>query len=358
MTSNGLRVAFSSRGDAAERAAWLRALREACPGVHWVTEFRAGETFDAAVVANPPPGTLSGLKGLRLIQSLWAGVDRVLQDETLPADVPLARMVDPSMTAAMAETALWAVLSLHRGFFDYAAQQGRAQWLQRPQRRADEINVLVLGHGVMGQAVADRLAGQGYRVTAWRRRATGDLETPARDAAPDDGSKGTVLAPADAAAIPADRSERSAHGPAPSPPGAVRTVGGGAALGTALPHAEILINLLPLTAQTRGFLAAPIFSRLPRGAAVINLGRGGHLVEADLLAALDSGQIARAVLDVFAQEPLPPEHPFWARPQVTVLPHVAALTDYRTAAAVVADNLERLARGQPLRHLVDRRRGY
>ena len=358
MTPDDLRVAFSVRGSAAERTAWLQALSEACPGVHWVTEFSAGETFDAAVVANPPPGTLTGLKGLRLIQSLWAGVDRILQDETLPKDVPLARMVDPSMTAAMAETALWAVLSLHRGFFNYAAQQGRARWFQRPQRRADEVSVLVLGHGVMGQAVALRLASQGYPVTAWRRRATGASETPYPDAWPDDRVAAPTRASEDVAVGSSGRPAPPVHGPARSGPGAVRAVGGPEALEAALPHAEVLINLLPLTAETRGFLAAPLFSRLPRGAAVINLGRGGHLVEADLHAALDSGQLARAVLDVFAQEPLPPDHPFWAHPQVTVLPHVAALTDFRTAAAVVADNLARLAQGRPLRHLVDRPRGY
>ena len=358
MTPDALRVAFSVRGNEAERAAWLQALREACPGVRWATEFRAGEHFDAAVVANPPPGTLTGLKGLRLIQSLWAGVDRILQDETLPADVPLARMVDPSMTAAMVETALWAVLSLHRGFFDYAAQQGSAQWLQRSQRRADEIRVLVLGHGVMGQAVANRLAAQGYEVTAWRRQAVGEQGLSAVDATFSHGPDRPRRSSAGATAMTEGRPAAPEDSPAPSRAGAVRAVGGLEALDSALPQAEIVINLLPLTAETRAFLAAPLFNRLPRGAAVINVGRGGHLVETDLLAALDSGQLSRAVLDVFAQEPLPPEHPFWAHPRVVVLPHVAALTDFRTAAAVVADNLERLVRGQPLRHRVDRRRGY
>jgi glyoxylate/hydroxypyruvate reductase A len=304
----------------------LDALHAACPHVTWSTEFSPGQTFDAAVVANPPPGTLTGLKGLRLIQSLWAGVDRVLQDETLPADVPLARMVDPAMTAAMAETALWAVLSLHRGFFDYTAQQRQTQWHQHPQRRAEEVSVLVLGHGVMGQAVSSRLAAQGYSVTAWRRG-----EPP-----------GLALQEAHAA----------------SSPGAVCTLSGGAGLTAALPRAQILINLLPLTMQTLGILGAATLSRLPRGASVVNFGRGGHLVEADLAQALDAGHLKHAVLDVFAQEPLPADHPFWRHPKITVLPHVAALTDLVSAAAVVADNLDRLARGLPLRHLVDRHQGY
>lgn len=320
-----LTVAFSARGDAAEREAWLAALREACPRVQWVTELALGQIADAAVVANPPPGTLRGLRGLRLIQSLWAGVERLLKDETLPTDVPLARMVDPSMTAAMAEAALWAVLSWHRGFFDYADQQRQHQWLQRPQRRADEVAVLVLGHGVMGQAVSARLAAQGYQVSAWRRSEAGSTANP---------------------------------GPSAMPAGAVRLIAGSARLAAAMGDAQIVINLLPLTNETRGLLSAPLFAQMRPGAALVNFGRGDHLVEGDLLRALEAGRIGHAVLDVFAQEPLPPDHPFWRHPRVTVLPHVAALTDRRTAAAVVADNLDRLSCGLPLQHLVDRQRGY
>ncbi len=155
----------------------------------------------------------------------------------------------------------------------------------------------------MGGAVATRLAEQGYRVSTWR----------ARDAVP---------------------------------------------LAAALTSAEIVINLLPLTPFTRGLLDARLLAALPRGASVVNLARGAHVVDADLLVALDSGHLHRAVLDVFHGEPLPAEHAFWRHPQVTVLPHVAALTDERSAAAVVAANLHALACGAPLAHLVDRVRGY
>jgi glyoxylate/hydroxypyruvate reductase len=246
---------------------------------------------------------LAGLPNLRLIQSLWAGVDKLLGDVTLPPSVPLARMVDPAMNAAMAETALWAVLGLHRRFFDYAVQQASALWQPHPQRRADDVNVLVLGAGQMGATVATRLAAQGYRVHTWR----------ARDAAP--------LAPL-------------------------------------LATAEIVINLLPLTPATRGLLDARLFAALPRGASLVNLARGAHVVDADLLAALDSGHLQRAVLDVFHSEPLPAGHAFWRHRKVTVLPHVAALTDERSAAQVVAANLRALAGAAPLAHLVDRSRGY
>jgi glyoxylate/hydroxypyruvate reductase A len=319
-------IAFTARLDAEERAQWLGALQAACPGHRWIdlgdaSAPRGAQTplqADVAVVANPAPGALAGLTGLRLVQSLWAGVEKLLADTTLPREVPLARMVDPSMNDAMAETALWAVLSLHRGFFDYAQQQRDGVWHQRVQRRAEAVRVLVLGFGAMGRAVSARLAACGYRVTAWRREGS---------------QAGEAVA-------------------------GVAVIGGRPALDAALPQAEVLINLLPVTPQTRGVLSRPLLDRLPRGAGVVNLGRGAHLVEADLLAALADGSVGRAVLDVFAEEPLPAGHPFWAHPRVTVLPHVAALTDLGTASAVVADNLRRLAQGEPLRHLVDRARGY
>jgi glyoxylate/hydroxypyruvate reductase len=300
-----LTVLFAGRFDAAEREEWWHALRAAAPECMWLREDDAfaADAIDAAVVANPEPGLLARLPRLRLIQSLWAGVDKLLADATLPRDVPLARMVDPRMSAAMAETALWAVLGLHRRFFDYAAQQRDARWQQHAQRRAEDVRVLVLGAGAMGVAVGDRLAAQGYRVSVWRARE-------------------------------------------------------GIALERVLADAEIVINLLPLTPATRGLLDARCFAALPRGACVVNLARGAHVVETDLIAALDSGHLHRAVLDVFATEPLPQSHAFWRHPRITVLPHVAALTDVASGASVCAENLRALASGAPLKHLLDRARGY
>jgi glyoxylate/hydroxypyruvate reductase A len=300
-----MRVLLSGRFDAGEREAWAAELSRQLPGVAWLTDAEADAApagITAAVVANPAPGRLGRLPDLRLIQSLWAGVDKLLADTTLPAHVPLARMVDPAMNAAMAETALWAVLSLHRGFFAYQAQQRQGLWRPLPQRRADEVPVLVLGRGQMGGTAAERLRAQGYPVQTWGR---------------DDGDLRARLA-----------------------------------------TAQVVVNLLPLTPATRGLLGARAFAALPRGAALVNLARGAHVVDADLLAALASGQLAHAVLDVFHTEPLPPGHPFWQHPAVTVLPHAAAATDERSAAAVVAANLRALAAGAPIAHLVDRSRGY
>ncbi len=301
---------------AEEWADWWPALAAAMPGEEFV---RAGDPFDrerieVALVANPPIGALQGLPRLRFIQSLWAGVDRLLLDTSVPAGVPLARMVDPSMNAAMAETALWAVLGLHRRFFHYAVQQGAAHWQQHAPQRADEIGVAVLGLGQMGRAAARAIAQRGYRVSGW-----------------------------------------SAN---PAVLEGVATASGDAALSALLASAHIVVNLLPLTPATRGLFSAARFAQMMPGASLVNLARGAHVVDADLLAALDSGQLQHAVLDVFSTEPLPAEHAYWRHPQVTVLPHVAAQTDPRSAASIAADNLRAFRAGRTPSHLVERGRGY
>ncbi len=300
-----MKVLLCGELSADESWAWRAALTQALPEAQWLD--LAGAQGDAAavtaaVVANPPPGSLQGLPNLRLIQSLWAGVDRLLADTTLPAGVPITRMVCPAMNAAMAETVLWAVLSLHRGFFVYARRQREGLWRAHAQRRADEVRVLVLGQGQMGLAAAERVAQQGYRVTGWQRN--------------------------------------------------------GAALPPLLAACDIVVNLLPLTAATRGLLDARFFAALPPKASVVNLARGAHVIDEHLLAALDSGHIRHAVLDVFHTEPLPAGHPYWQHPRVTLLPHAAALTDPRSAAAAVAANLRAARDGLPVANRVDKSRGY
>lgn len=311
-------ILLSGRWPAAEQQQWLRLLQEALPGEQWWLAPPADTTeaaqVELAIVANPEPGVLQGLPNLRLIQSLWAGVDRLMQDPTLPPAVPLARMVDPAMNEAMVHTALWAVLALHRGFFELQAQQQQKLWRQPQQLRAGEWRVLLLGLGELGGRVAQGLAAQGYAVSGWSRR-------------------------------PAELS-------------GVQTLHGEAGLAQGLAASDTVINLLPLTEQTRDFFNASRFAAMKRGASLVNLARGAQVVEEELLAALDSGQLSRAVLDVFRQEPLPAEHGFWRHPRVTVLPHCAAQTDPRSAAAVVRANVLALRAGKPLAHLVQRQQGY
>ena len=315
-----MRIAFDARLEGAERADWWRALTDALPADDWVDAVVEGTNSarwreaEVAVVANPLPGRLAGCTNLRLVQSLWAGVDRLLADATIPADVPLARMVDPAMNEAMAQTASWAVLSLHRHAFDYAAQQRQTQWRALPQKRADEVAVLVLGLGQMGRTTARRLAALGYAVAGWSAR--------------------------------------------PQAVEGIVTHAGWAALPAALGAADIVVNLLPLTADTRGLFDRARLEQMRPGAALVNLARGAHVVEKDLLAALNSGRLEHAVLDVFDTEPLPSTHVFWFHPRVTVWPHAAAQTDLRSAAAIVAANVDAVRRGEPPTHLVDRARGY
>ena len=297
-------VLVAATFDDDEWRAWQPLLEAALPRERLVRDRNDPASIDIALVANPPRGALQGLPALKLIQSLWAGVDKLLADPSVPTDVPLARMVDPAMNAAMAETALWAVLSLQRGFFDYAAQQRAGEWRQLALRSAGDINVVVLGLGQMGRRAAQALLQQGYRVVGWSTR-DGDAVLP------------QVLA-----------------------------------------RADIVVNLLPLTPSTRGIVNANTLAQMPRGASFVNLARGAHVVEADLLEALASGHIAHAVLDVFETEPLPIGHAFWSHPNVTVLPHVAAPTDPRSAARIAAANVQALRDGRPLAHLVDRSRGY
>ena len=315
-----MRIAFDARMDGGERADWWRALTDALPDDDWLDAAVDGiaspswRDADIAVVANPHPGRLAGCGRLRLIQSLWAGVDRLLADATLPPGVPIARMVDPAMNRAMAETATWAVLSLHRRAFDYAAQQRQTQWRALPQKRADEVRVLVLGLGQMGRTTALRLAALGYAVAGWSAR--------------------------------------------PQVVDGIASTAGWAALPAALGAADIVINLLPLTDDTRDLFDRVRLAQMRAGASLVNLARGAHVVEKDLLAALNAGRLEHAVLDVFDAEPLPATHVFWFHPRVTVWPHAAAQTDLRTAAAVVAANVEAVRRGDAPAHLVDRARGY
>ena len=299
-----------------EKAEWLALLRRALPDERIETTAAgvAREAIDVAIVANPSPGELADLPALRLVQSLWAGVDRLLASGRVPPGALLARLVDPAMTRAMVETASWAVLGLQRDFFRYARQQHEQRWLPHAQARAADTPVAVLGLGTMGSAVARQLAAQGHPVRGWSTR------------------------------------ERQLPG--------VQTSSGMAALPGVLGASQIVVNLLPLTPATRRLFDAPRLALLPPGASLVNLGRGAHVDESALLDALDSGRVRHAVLDVFEHEPLPPGHRFWTHPAVSVLPHIAAQTDPRTAAERAAANVRRWRAGEPLADLVDRERGY
>ncbi|MGE5201667.1 MAG: 2-hydroxyacid dehydrogenase [Acidobacteriota bacterium] len=305
---------FRSSSDSA--TLWRAELKKHLPDLEMRVFPEIGDPaeIDAALVWKPPPGLLASLPNLKLILSLGAGVDHLFLDPSLPRSVPVARLVDPYMTEAMSEYVLSQVLRLHRRDLEYRAQQEERTWKELPQPNAAARRVGILGLGELGADAARKLAVLGFDVAGWSRR------------------------------------ERRIPG--------IESFSGTDGLMTLARRSEILVCLLPLTPETEGILSAALFAAMPKGAAIVNAARGAHLVEADLLVALASGQLSAAVLDVFRQEPLPPEHPFWSHPQIVVTPHVAASTHAPTAAIGVADNLRRLAAGRPLLNIVDAERRY
>ncbi len=309
-------IAFCHQLPPAEARAWREALSAADPALP-IVEFaelsaaqRAG--VEVALVANPDPATLNGLPGLRWVQSLWAGVDSLLPK--VPAAIPIVRMRDPGMIETMAEAVLTWTLYLHRELPQYLAQQARAEWRQRPLRVASERRVTLLGLGDMGTAAARRLLQQGFPVRGYRR------------------------APAGATLVPC--------------------VYGETGLDALLAETDVLVLLLPLTDATRGLIDARRLAQLPAGASLINFARGALIDDTALLATLDTGHLDHAVLDVFAHEPLPPKHPYWHHPRVTVTPHVSAPTPKASAAPIAAANLRRYLDTGEIPAAVDRGRGY
>lgn len=295
---------------------WRRAMAAARPGLDSVLWPYQGDpaAIDYALVWRPPRGELAGYPNLKAIFSIGAGIDHLQSDPELPRHLPVARMLDPALTAGMSEFVVLAVLHHHRAMGEYARQQRERVWQALPQVLAARRRIGLLGLGALGQGAAARLLPFGFPVSGWSRE------------------------PKQVAGVTCRHGEAGLH--------------------AVLAESDILVCLLPLTAATAGILNAETFARMPRGAALVNVARGGHLVEDALIAALDSGHLSGATLDVFHSEPLPPEHPFWAHPKIVLTPHAAAATLPETAALAVAENIARCEAGEPLRGAVDWDRGY
>jgi glyoxylate/hydroxypyruvate reductase len=309
-------MAILFRSTPAATARWRPLLTDLLPGrdIRYWPEIGDRNAIEYALVWHPEPGMLATLPNLRMIFGLGAGIDHLLRDPDLPRHVPIVRLVDPHMTDAMSEYVALSVLRLHRQDLDYLAQQREAVWREREQKNAAERPVGILGFGTLGQDAGRKLRALGFDIAGW------------------------------------SRTERMV-------PGFV-TFAGADGFDRLLERSEITVCLLPLTPETRGVLNASAFARMPRGAGIVNAGRGGHVVEADLLAALDAGQLSGAVLDVFEDEPLPSAHPFWRHPRVIVTPHVAAETHPPTAAPIIRDAIRQCEAGLPIANRVDLARGY
>lgn len=276
------------------------------------------DSADYALVWKPPSTLFAEHPGLRGVFNLGAGVDGVLRIQGLPDQVPLVRLDDAGMAEQMADYVLAAVLRWYRRFDAYQRQQHEQRWhLLKPVAKA-EFKIGLLGYGVLGQRVAQALRAMGFPVQAWRR-------SPAQ---PDDAADGVHIC----------------HG----------TDG----LHALMSSSRVVVCLLPLTPTTRGLLNYDTLSLLPPSSWLINVARGAHVVEKDLLELLDIGHLAGALLDVFGAEPLPAEDRLWRHPRVQITPHVAALTRRDMALEQIAGKIAALERGEPISGVVDRRLGY
>lgn len=298
------------------RAAKMRAIfeREA-PDMLFRDRTDPGDPAEISYLATwTPPADIAQLyPNLQLVFSTGAGVDQF--DMTLlPPHVGLVRLVDKNLISGMAEYVAAAVLSIHRDLFAYARAQRHANWQEQPVLPARQRRVSILGAGELGRAAIAALAPFGFPLAAW------------------------------------SRSPRTLDG--------ATHYSGNDGLTRMLAATDILICLLPLTQDTTGILCRKLFDRLPRGAALINVGRGRHLVEQDLLSALDDGQLSQAVLDVVTPEPLPSDNPLWRHPHVAITPHIASITDPSRSAARMIANIRRHRAGLAPEGLVSREAGY
>jgi glyoxylate/hydroxypyruvate reductase A len=297
--------------------------REIAPGldVRVAPDIGNPAEIDAALVWLPPQGLLASLPNLRLIVSVGAGVDAILADPTLP-NVPLTRFVDPDLTGRMAEYITLQVLYHHRRMTDYRLLQAQRTWTYIPEPAAHEVRVGLMGLGVLGSASAKALQALGYQVRAW------------------------------------SRSPKHQEG--------VHSFAGDDQLDAFLAETDILAVILPLTDDTCGILNRALFRKLSLkgrtpllpGPVLINAGRGGLQLDADILAALEAGDLYAASLDVFQTEPLPADSPFWLHPRVVVTPHNAAESAPAAIARYAVRQMRRMHESQPLENVVDRGRGY
>jgi glyoxylate/hydroxypyruvate reductase A len=308
-------MALLYKADPQRGQLWQRLFAEHAPDIEFRQWPDLGNPADIEYLAawQAPDDLPTLLPNLKALFAISAGVDQ-LNLHTLPPALPVARMLDPGITRGMCEYATFAVLSLHREMLRYRQQQRQNQWQAHALVPASRRRVGIMGLGQQGCAILDSLKPFGFQLSGWAR------------------------------------SEHRLDD--------VACFAGPAQLPAFLAQCDILICLLPLTEQTLGILDRHLFNQLPRGAALVNMGRGAHLVEPDLLQALASGQLSGAVLDVLHEEPASAGHPFWQHPQILLTPHIAAMTQAESAFSVLLENIRRHQRGETLLGQIDRQSGY
>lgn len=303
------------KSEAERGVIWQRWLARHAPDIHlhlW-PEVGNPDEVEMLIAWQPPENVMAVFPHLRALLSVGAGADQ-LNIEALPPDLPVVRMIEPGLTRGMVEYVTFAVLGLHRDMPRYLQQQREARWLPHNAQPASARRVGVMGLGELGQASLNQLVSLGFDCAGWSRT--------------------------------------------PKEMNGVRCFHGKAQLPSFLARSDILVCLLPLTPETRGLLNQALFAQLPRGAALVQAGRGAQLVADDLLAGLERGQLRAAVIDVTDPEPLPAAHPFWHHPAIWLTPHIASQTQNESAVAALLENLRRYQRGETMVGAIDRRRGY
>ncbi|UCP11586.1 glyoxylate/hydroxypyruvate reductase A [Pseudomonas sp. MM213] len=308
-------MALLYKADPVRGEHWKRLFAEHAPDIEWRAWPDIGDPQDIRYLAawQAPDELETVLPNLEVLFALSAGVDQLDLDR-LPTTLPVVRLLDPSITRGMCEYASFAVLSLHRDMLRYRQQQMARCWQAHLLQPAAKRRVGVMGLGTQAQQILATLQTFGFALSGWAR------------------------------------SEHRIAG--------VDCFAGVEQLPAFLGQCDIVLCVLPLTEQTKGILNRQLFQHLPKGAALVNMGRGGHLVEEDLLEALASGQLSAAVLDVLEQEPAAPDHPFWHHPQILLTPHIAAMTQPESAFSVLLENIRRHQRGESMLGQVDRERSY
>jgi glyoxylate/hydroxypyruvate reductase A len=308
-------MALLYKADPVRGEQWKRLFAEHAPDIEWRAWPDIGDPQDIRYLAawQAPDDLETLLPNLQVLFALSAGVDQLDLDR-LPTTLPVVRLLDPSITRGMCEYATFAVLSLHRDMLRYRQQQMARCWQAHLLQPAAKRQVGVMGLGTQAQQILATLQPFGFALSGWAR------------------------------------SEHRIAG--------VDCFAGDEQLPAFLGQCDIVLCVLPLTEQTKGILNRQLFQHLPKGAALVNMGRGGHLIEEDLLEALASGQLSAAVLDVLDQEPAAPDHPFWHHPQILLTPHIAAMTQPESAFSVLLENIRRHQRGESMLGLVDLKRRY
>ena len=294
---------------------WIKALNAEDPEitVHTPETVKNPSDIQMAITWKAPHGAFENYPQLKVVGSMGAGVDHLFEDPSLPQDVLLTRIVDEKLSGDMQEFVLAQCLNHIKNLTTYTQLQKDGVWKPKSYRRVADVSVGILGFGTLGQAVGKKLQKVGFQVSGW------------------------------------SQSEKHVEGIK-----SYTTDG----LEQFLTSCEILVCLLPLTSATSGILNQSLFKKLPQGAYLINVARGGHLKDQDLIAALDQGILSGAALDVFHTEPLPENHAFWGREEILITPHVASVSSAASVALQVVENYKRLERGEELLHQVSREKRY